>query len=706
MSFKFVEFKSAKPVWLAEGAREMNVTVLFETKILADSSAVIRMAGHFSYQLFINGELAHFGPARAGRKFYRVDELPIGKYLNEKENTVVVLVNGYHCDSYYFTNEQAFLCAEIISGENILAATGSHGWSAYRYTRKIKKVQRYSFQRPFVEVYDYTGGAPLSSFELESVETTPYPIENFIAREVSYPQLPFEASVGFVDGGAAVYDGEKECRMRTFLLETGVKYTGYKADELEIISEHEAEKTELFYDKKFPSGNAAVLGDSFVTAEMKTNVSGFIRFDVTCKSDATVMVTFDEILLDGKVNFTRLGCKNVVIYRLKGGESYKLVSAEPYTFKFLNIIALGGEIEVSGVGIVRLDFNESEIKRCPSAKADEQIERIYHAAVQSFRQNTLDIYMDCPSRERAGWLCDSFFTSRVEYMLTGKSVVEHSFLENFNMEEKYEHLPEGMIPMCYPSDHPNRNFIPNWAMWYGLEVKEYFDRTGDREFIDSIKDRLYGILGYFRKFENNTGMLQKLEKWVFVEWSMCNKLVQDINYPTNMLYAMFKKVLGELYGDEALCREYDEMKETIRRESRLGLFFCDNAVYGEDGVARLSGERTEACQYYAFFTGIATADEDRELWDTMIKDFGPERRESGKWPEIHPSNLIVGDYMRCELLMQAGLDEKLDSDLRGYFDEMALKTGTLWEHNNTHASCNHGFASHALVWLDYLVYID
>ena len=53
MSFKFVEFKSAKPVWLAEGAREMNVTVLFETKLAADPSAVIRMAGHFSYQLFI-----------------------------------------------------------------------------------------------------------------------------------------------------------------------------------------------------------------------------------------------------------------------------------------------------------------------------------------------------------------------------------------------------------------------------------------------------------------------------------------------------------------------------------------------------------------------------------------------------------------------------------------------------------------------------
>lgn len=706
MSFKTVTFSKARPVWLRDGAREMNRTVLLETTVPCGEDTELHMAGHFSYQVFINGNFVFFGPARAGRGYYRVDKLPVGKYLTEKENRVVVLVNGYHCDSYYFVNEQAFFCAEFVSDGEVFGETGGDAWNTYIYDRKIQKVQRYSFQRPFVEVYDLTGGGPLCTCGLKAAETVVYPISNFIEREVSLPEFPEEAMLRFVDGGSAIYDPDKECQIRKALLETGVKYTGYRLDELDIVSEHEAEKVDLSYDKKLPEGKTAELCDSFVTVEMKTNISGFIKFEVECKSDATLIATFDEILLDGKVDFQRMGCKNVVIYRLKAGERYTLLTAEPYTFKFMNVMAIGGAVELKYMGVVRLDFNASEIIRRPSAKADEQIERIYHAAVQSFRQNTLDIYMDCPSRERAGWLCDSFFTSRVEKLLTGKSVVEHSFLENFNMEDSYDYLPEGMIPMCYPSDHPNGNFIPNWAMWYGLEVKEYFERTGDREFIDSIKQKLYGILGYFRNFENQSGLLEKLEKWVFVEWSMCNKLVQDINYPTNMLYAMFKRVLCELYGDEGLGREAEQMKKAIREQSRLGLFFCDNAVYGEDGVARLSGERTEACQYYAFFTGIATPEEDGELWDTMIKDFGPERRTTGKWPEIHPSNLIVGDYMRCELLKWAGLDEKLDSDVRGYFDEMALKTGTLWEHNNTHASCNHGFASHALVWLDHLGYID
>ena len=706
MSFNFVKFKAARPMWLREGGQEMNTTVLFETRVPASADTEIHMTGHFSYQLFINGEFVFFGPARAGHKFYRVDRLPIGRYLTEGENLITVLVSGYHCDSYYFANGQAFFCAEFVSDGKVFGATGSDAWRAYIYERKMKKVQRYSFQRPFVEVYDFTEGKPHSSVGLVSAEITEYPIGNFIEREVSLPELPIEEAVRFVDGGSAVYRADRECEVRKGLLEAGVKYTGYKYDELTMVSEHEVERTELSYDKRFPEGKAARLSDSFVTAEMSTNVTGFIRLSVSCKSDVTLMVTFDEMLLEGKVDFRRMGCKNVVYYRLGAGESYTLQTAEPYTFKYMNIIALGGEVQVSFAGVVRLDFNQSEIVRRISPKADAQLKRIYDAAIQSFRQNTLDIYMDCPSRERAGWLCDSFFTSRVERLLTGKSRVEHSFLENFLMEEDFEYLPEGMLPMCYPSDHPNGNFIPNWAMWYAVELREYLGRTGDRGFIDEAKGKMYKLLGYFRRFENSDGLLEKLEKWVFVEWSRCNKLVQDINYPTNMLYCMFKEVLAELYGDGGLAREAEALKQVIREKSRIGIFFCDNSVYGEDGVARLSGEITETAQYYAFFTGVATPEGDRELWDTMINDFGPERAENNKWENIHFANAFIGNYLRLEMIKQAGLDEKLEADIRGYFDYMALQTGTLWEMISPTASCNHGFASHVLVWLDYLGYID
>ena len=46
------------------------------------------------------------------------------------------------------------------------------------------------------------------------------------------------------------------------------------------------------------------------------------------------------------------------------------------------------------------------------------------------------------------------------------------------------------------------------------------------------------------------------------------------------------------------------------------------------------------------------------------------------------------------LLAQEGHREQLLSEIEDYFDYMAQRTGTLWEHVGTTASCNHGFASY------------
>ncbi|MBO5298481.1 MAG: hypothetical protein J6B51_00190 [Clostridia bacterium] len=689
-----VKFDKASPLWLRDGGREPNTTVLFETLVASGADTIMRMSGNSSYQVYINDKFIFFGPARAGRGFFRVDELPVGKYLSEKENRVVVLVSGYNCDNFYFPNGQPFFCAEFISDGNIFGQTGGDSWKTYLYSRKLRKVQKYSFQRTFVEAYDLTEGEPLSTEGLKEVETEKIAIDTFIEREISYPELPEEEMIRFVGGGSAVYDYEKE---QTMLAER-------KDNDLDIVSSVVADCA-ILTNGAFPENGSVVLENAFAIAEMKTDITGFIKLDLFCESDTTLILIFDELFLDGKVSRTRMGCENEIIYRLKKGH-YTLITAEPYTFKYLNLISVGGEICVDKIGVIRLDFNESEIVRTLNSKADEQIKRIYDAAVQTFRQNTLDIYMDCPSRERAGWLCDSFFTSRVERTLTGKSTVEHCFLENFLMEKEFKDVKGGMLPMCYPSDHTSGNYIPNWAMWYVVELREYFYRTGDRTFIDNAKDKMYALLGFLRGFENADGLLDKLGGWVFVEWSRCNSLVQHINYPSNMLYYLFKKALCELYGDESLGKEADELRKVIREKSRIDQFFCDNSVYGDDGIARLSGEITETCQYYAFFTGVASKEEDGELWNIIVNDFGPDRAKTGKWKKIHPSNAFIGNYLRCDLLRMAGLNEKLDEDIRGYFDYMAQTTGTLWEHVNTSASCNHGFASHVLVWLDHLGYMN
>ena len=107
-----------------------------------------------------------------------------------------------------------------------------------------------------------------------------------------------------------------------------------------------------------------------------------------------------------------------------------------------------------------------------------------------------------------------------------------------------------MIPMCYPADVDNGGFIPNWAMWFILELRDYSYRTGDSAFISLFMDKVYRLIGWFESFENADGLLERLPGWVFIEWSKANDFVQDINFPSNMLYSAALSAAGELFDDE------------------------------------------------------------------------------------------------------------------------------------------------------------
>lgn len=698
MIFENVKFDSALPVWAVND--EMNTTLAFRCEV-SKRIATLRIAGQSTYEIFVNGNFVFHGPSRAGRGFFRVDEVDLTPFLTSGSDEVIVLVSGYRCSSFYLMKEHSFLCAEVVSLGEVLSATGRFGWSAHKYTQKVQKVERYGFQRPFVEVNDFTSLSPL---ELgQNAPLCVIDIGNFIAREVSYPDFEFEEHLSVLDVGDVTILDTPRPFYAWWYDRIGKSCDGFEPSELEITSSKIASSLEIVPVAREKS--LALKPYTYATVSMKCNLTGLVKCELFANEDTDLVLTFDEVLQDGKVDFARGECVNCLVFKLSGGKKYTLITAEPYTFKYMSIFALGGSVKIDSLGIIRTDFNKGEIIKSLRPDADEQIKRIYEAGVETFRQNTYDIFMDCPSRERAGWLCDSFFTSRVEHLMSGKSTVERAFLSNFMMEKEYLYIPKGMIPMCYPADHTDGNYIPNWAMWYVLELQEYLKRTGDVSFVSSVKDKIYALCNFFKGFENSDGLLCHLKGWVFVEWSECNNLTQDINYPTNMLYYMFKNAIYELYGDEKFKNEALALKETIRKKCKGEMFFFENAKIDENGNEVISGKVTETCQYYAFYTGVATIESDKALWDTLVRDFGSGRKKNNKYPDVYFSNAFIGNYLRLDLLKNAGLYDTLEADIRGYFDYMALETGTLWENDTSRASCNHGFASHVLVWLDVLGYL-
>lgn len=470
---------------------------------------------------------------------------------------------------------------------------------------------------------------------------------------------------------------------------------GFQPDELELHVTDEIQSYLFIADDQMDSAGS-LNSNRFCMYRLPYNASGMIEVDVLCEEDTELYLVFDEVLHHGDISISRSGCANTVKYTLEKG-FYRLHLFEVYTMQYIKVCNIRGKVQVSDLRLI--EYKHPPVScSLPVVHGDSALKSIADAAIETYRQNAVDIFMDCPSRERAGWLCDSFFTGRVERLLTHDSRIEKSFLENFLHAGHYPDIPEGMVPMCYPADHYDGNFIVNWGQWLVLELSEYLDRSGDRDLINRYRPKVYALLDYLKRQENEGGLMENLKGWVFVEWSKANELTQDVNYPSNMLYSLTLKAAGRLYGDDELLQRSETVKQEVLRQSYNGEFFTDNAVR-KDGKLVSTNEITEVCQYYAFFCDIASPSTHPGLWSTLLTDFGPERKQTNKYPHVYFANAFIGNYLRLEVMMRHGYRKEVLDNIRGYFLYMADKTGTLWENDSDHASCNHGFASHVLYWL-------
>lgn len=687
-------FKAARPVWPKDRAEKMNDLVRFQVQfdVSGCEKATLRLTGSTLYRVFLNGAFLAYGPARGPKGIFRVDEiiLPVEKGTN----LLQIEVSGSNVNSFYYMDHPSFLQAEIYTETQILAYTG-RDFQAYDLCAhdgpcaacaRIQKVSRFSYQRMFAEAYVVQQKDQAQLLELEE-----QPVMPLLPRCVPQPTYSMDTSYVPVKQVRRRYDASVEIPYVRYVNDVGKDgFKGFQIDELKLNMF--AEVNRYVKDDNGPIASSLYCG--------RINNTGFLRLKVNCKKPGRLVVMTAEVEeAQGGVRPTRLDTTDAVFWEIKEAGIYELEALEANTFKYAEVFFDGG-----AQGEV-LQFSLREYKsplawNTPFHADDPVLEQIFEAGRETFAANAVDCFTDCPSRERGGWLCDSFFIARTSFLLTGSTLLERVFLENFAYTEHFDNIPEGMFPMVFPSDTRKDFFIPNWAMWLVIETEDYLKRCDDQELKLAFKDKFLALIAYLDSFLNEDGLLEKLPSWVFIEWSQANFFVQDVNYPSNMTYAGILDAVSRMYDMPELAKRAQNMRDIIRRQSWNGQWFCDHAVRQADGsLLVVPDDISETCQYYAFFFNVATPEEYPVLWQRLLNDFGPDRQSRGLWQNIWPSNAFIGNYLRLELLSLAGKHQQVLQESKGYFQKMAEKTGTLWEHDSTVASCCHGFAAYINVLL-------
>ena len=630
-------FVAAKCMWVKERLAETNLTVAFERQFdgtgLAD--AKLRISASAVYKVYLNGTFVGWGPARTVNGFARIDEWPLEPQTGA--NILRVEVAGYGFESYQYNGGAPFFAAEIVTNGKTVCATPD-GFSATEVLRR-KDMPVYSRQRGFPAEWLTIGvpaGAPLPLVEVGAPKWLP--------RTVPYPDFSINASF-------------------------------------------------------------APTNDAFGRAIFKlpTIDSGFIGLQIRCVTPGRISVEFDEALgAKGVIDIARNGnpfksyhaMYNRVTWEVARPGVYTLESMEPYSLQFVRVVPESGAF-ADGALFLRQCRNP-HVAKASFKSADADLNALFAASKESLAQNAVDILTDCPSRERVGWLCDTFFSSETAAWLTGDFSIELEYLLNFTRTDEFgAKIPKGAVPGFMPSRRGS--LMPTYMMWYVIQCAAAAERLGGMErktFVDGVGSRIDGIFGWLGQFERD-GLLENLPGWVFIEWSKANNYVKGVNFPANMLWAMALERAGRAMGRPQWISQAEVIRNKIRALAYDGMFFHDQAQRNADGKLVLNQRsKTETCQYYAFFTSLVTPDSHPDLWRIVVDELGPHRRGHA---EMDPSDAFIGFLLRLNILTRYGCGKTLVTDMKSYYGHMVADTGTFWEFNDGHDSRCHAIGGYVAV---------
>ncbi len=691
-------FQQAVPVWAAGASWEMNTRIcLCAAQDLRGS--VLRITTAYFYRVWINGQFAGFGPARAAKGYARVDELPLSAWATGND-TICIEAVGYACRSLSTAYQPSFVCAEVCRGDEVLCATGTdRDFELYRDPWLVQRTERFSMQRHFGEIYDKR----MERFgDDHRVTAERVPAPEYLPRRVPMPlyrtlELTEAASTGTFD-----YHADRRVRKNHYSGSDNPHWGRQNPVYWGVFAEEEIPHKPFRWVKKLdmqPTGHNAALpvrltAGEYILLDFGQVETGFLRWQAQLEQECDVILAWSESSNRDVLTVMDINCQNVTEHFLPAGAADEMVF-EPNTCRTAALFVKSGTLVLNGFGMLTYE-RDMRGARVPETD-DPELAQICRAAINTFAQNAVDLYMDCPSRERGGWLCDSWFTAQAEYFLLGGCEAEDVFLENYRLYQNEGELPQGVLPMCYPGDF-NGLFISQWNMWYVLEVRDYILRRNPKADRTLFRPSIDAFLSFLKQYENEDGLLEKLPSWNFVEWSTANDWVMDVNYPTNFLYCEVLRAADDLYHRPELRAQADRLAETLRAKAFDGEVFTDNAVRDENGVLRNTGNVSEAGQYYAVLFGdVNLSDPVYDALNRHIADgFRTFAASAGERPFV-PVNAFIGFYLRLKVLEQQRLHDILLRDVKHFFGGMAKETGTLWEYKNGNGSRNHGFASYAAV---------
>lgn len=723
----------AVPVWGENLTEKYNQFLGFraDLDLKEETEVTIYLAARTYYRLYINGEMVMNGPARTAAGYCRIDE--VKKVLKGKVK-LAIEVDAYSTSKRYCndnTMEPGALAVEVYgreiakeslekqkntiederAAETLLTCTGDENWRYTELTYRAGMVELMSHSRGIIEYYRLKKDSlnwttvEINVGDNGESETTnilmfkfhkPVPAAEkitFLKRRSPYPtyeRIPFRKLEQVTEMKQIGHVGEDEMISLVELVKPDWKYL--LPEENKFLEELQKESDTLFrgkYERTNWGKKPAIAiteseGNPAATFSLEKSEVGFFHLQAAVEEKTTLdLINSDYLDEEGALKANTYICR----FELEPGE-YDLMSMEPKLCKYVKVVArTKGKVVFTHPELLNYTYPDEENNtfRC----SDGDMNSIYEAAKRTLRLNTLDIFMDCPERERGGWLCDSYFSGYAAWQLFGDHRVEKDFMENFFLTDGKVYR-DGFFPEVYPGIHADEADpgIESWSFWLLAELYSYVKRSGDRKFADHHYKRIETFLNGVETHLGESGLFENFTI-LFVDWSLSNHKIclEPISMPVNCLIVRAYELMGELYQNQ----KWMDLAATVRK--RIEKVWAE-AGTGSDGYGyevdkfTANGVRTESGVALELWGGFHK--DDKRFIKAFLREMGPCPAERPN-PNVGGANLFIGLMIRFEVLARMRQIDQIFQEMKSvYLPQLKEGQGTLFEGIQERKGC-HGF---------------
>ncbi|MDX6262215.1 MAG: alpha-L-rhamnosidase [Kribbellaceae bacterium] len=299
--------------------------------------------------------------------------------------------------------------------------------------------------------------------------------------------------------------------------------------------------------------------------------------------------------------------------------------------------------------------------------SDPLLNQIQDALVRTQLNNLQGMPLDCPTREKHGWLGDAG-DSDAEAMA---NLDLQSFYAKWFGDIRTSANPDSSVPSVAPDqgEGPGRWFTdPAWGTAYPQVVWDSYKQYGDASVLRDNYTQLKGWLDYLGTISNDRHIVTNSPGSWGDDW-LSTVSTPHVYFQT-LFYLIDSRILGdiaEVLGNSADAAKYRQLAEAIRTGFTAEYF---------DAATNKYAPNTQLAYAMPLALGIVPAGHEQAVLDRLVADLaGHGNHVTTGFVGTKYVYQALGEYDRNDLAL--AISERVDFPSFGYMVKNG--PGTIWE---------------------------